>query len=109
MRPLEQQIAERYPQWFRGRRAWVARPLLKTLGRWSGLDAAYGFLETHAHLRDFEFLEAAMDFLNLRYAVDHVERERIPESGAVADRGQPSDPVRWTRWPCSAPGGQHPP
>ncbi|KAF1719427.1 GNAT family N-acetyltransferase [Pseudoxanthomonas wuyuanensis] len=57
--------------------------MLKTLGRWSGLDAAYGFLEAHAHLRDFEFLEAAMDFLNLRYAVDHVERRRIPDSGRL--------------------------
>lgn len=83
MRPLEQQIAERYPQWFRGRRAWVARPLLKTLGRWSRLDAAYGFLVAHAHLRDFAFLEAAMDFLNLRYSVDHVERRRIPDSGRL--------------------------
>ncbi|MEJ1096245.1 MULTISPECIES: lysophospholipid acyltransferase family protein [unclassified Pseudoxanthomonas] len=83
MRPLEQQIAERYPQWFRGRRAWVARPLLKTLGKWSRLDEAYGFLAEHAHLHDFAFLEAAMDFLNLRYAVDHVERRRVPESGRL--------------------------
>lgn len=83
MRPLEQQIAERYPHWFRGRRAGLTRPLLRGLGRWSKLDQAYAFLAGHAHLRDFAFLEAAIDFLNLRYAVDADERQRLPASGRL--------------------------
>lgn len=83
MRTLEQQIAERWPQWFRGRRRIVAQPLLRSLGRWSRLDQAYGFLAAHAHLRGFDFVAAAMDFLNLRYSVDQVERRRIPETGRL--------------------------
>ena len=83
MRPLEQQIAERYPHWFRGRRAGLTRPLLRTLGRWSRLDQAYAFLAEHAHLRDFAFLQAAIDFLNLRYSVDAAERARVPATGRL--------------------------
>ena len=83
MRPLEQQIAERYPHWFRGRRAGLTRPLLRTLGRWSRLDQAYAFLAGHAHLRDFAFLQAAIDFLNLRYTVDPDGLARVPASGRL--------------------------
>ncbi|MEL1266109.1 GNAT family N-acyltransferase [Pseudoxanthomonas putridarboris] len=83
MRPLEQQIAERYPHWFRGRRAGLARPLLRTLGRWSKLDRAYAFLAEHAHLRDFAFIEAATDFLNLRFTVEPAGPCRIPASGRL--------------------------
>ncbi len=83
MQPLEQQIAERYPHWFRGRRATLTRPLLRGLGRWSKLDAAYGFLAAHAHLRGFAFLDAALDFLDLRYAVDQADDRRVPASGRL--------------------------
>ena len=83
MQRLEQQLAERYPQWFRGRRAAVARPLLRGLGRWSRLSHAYEFLASHAHLSGFALVEAAMEFLNLRYTVDQVERHRIPSSGRL--------------------------
>lgn len=83
MRPLEQQIAERYPHWFRGRRAALARPLLRTLGRWSRLDEAYGFLAENAHLRDFAFVDAAMDFLQLRYEVAPEACGRIPPHGRL--------------------------
>ncbi len=83
MRPLEQQIAERFPHWFRGRRARLTRPALRSFGRWSGLDQAYAFLVAHAHLRDFEFLRVAMEFLNLRYQADEADRARIPASGRL--------------------------
>ena len=83
MRPLEQQLADRYPHWFRGRRGHLARPLLRTLGRWTGLDRAHAFLSRHAHLRDFAFLQAAIDFLNLRYTVEPVERGHIPPAGRL--------------------------
>jgi putative hemolysin len=83
MQILEQQLAERYPQWFRGRRAAVARPLLRGLGRWSRLSDAFDFLASHSHLSGFPLVEAAMEFLNLRYTVDQVERNRIPASGRL--------------------------
>ncbi|HEY5972335.1 MAG TPA: GNAT family N-acyltransferase [Pseudoxanthomonas sp.] len=83
MQMLERQLAERYPQWFRGRRAAVARPLLRGLGRWSRLADVYEFLDGHAHLSGFALVEAAMQHLNLRYTVDQVERHRIPATGRL--------------------------
>ena len=59
MRPLEQQLERRYPQWFSGRRAGLTRPLLKTLGRWSRFDEIGEFLERNGSTRDFEFVTAA--------------------------------------------------
>lgn len=83
MNTLERQLAERYPHWFRGRRAAVARPLLRGLTQWSRLEHVYGFLDSHAHLTGFALIEAGLDFLNLRYTVDQVERRRIPASGRL--------------------------
>jgi putative hemolysin len=83
MNTLERQLAERYPHWFRGRRAAVARPLLRGLAQWSRLEHVYGFLDSHAHLTGFALIEAGLDFLNLRYTVDQVERRRIPASGRL--------------------------
>jgi len=83
MNTLERQLAERYPRWFRGRRAAVVRPLLRGLAQWSRLEHVYGFLESHAHLTGFALIEAALGFLNLRYTVDQVERSRIPAAGRL--------------------------
>ncbi|HJS36397.1 MAG TPA: lysophospholipid acyltransferase family protein [Pseudoxanthomonas sp.] len=83
MRPLEQQIVERYPHWFRGRRAGLTRPLLRTLGRWSRLDQAYAFLADHGHLHGLDFVDAAIDHLNLRPTVDPAVERRIPAQGRL--------------------------
>ena len=83
MRPLEQQIVERYPHWFRGRRAGLTRPLLRTLGRWSRLDQAYAFLADHGHLHGLDFVDAAIDHLNLRPTVDPAAERRIPAQGRL--------------------------
>ncbi|MFT3763522.1 MAG: lysophospholipid acyltransferase family protein [Pseudoxanthomonas sp.] len=83
MQTLEQQIVERWPHWFRGRRRVVAQPLLRSLGRWSRLGEAQAFLAAHAHLDGFAFVGAALDHLDLRYSVDQVERNRVPASGRL--------------------------
>ena len=83
MELLERQLAERYPHWFRGRRALVSRPLLRGLAHWSRLEHVYGFLEGHAHLSGFALVEAALRFLGLRYDVDTLERNRIPAAGRL--------------------------
>lgn len=83
MHPLERQIAERYPHWFRGRRARLTGPLLRTLGRWSRLDQAYAFLADHGHLQGLDFIDAAIDHLNLRPAVDEDDARRIPAQGRL--------------------------
>ena len=83
MELLERQLAERYPHWFRGRRAIIARPLLRHLAHWSRLEHVYGFLERHAHLSGFALVEAALQFLGLRYSVDTLGRNRIPSTGRL--------------------------
>ena len=80
---LERRVAERYPEWFQGPRAAIAKPLLSSLGRWSRLRDVDAFLAKNAHLQGLALVEAAMEHLDVRYTVDHVERERIPQSGRV--------------------------
>jgi putative hemolysin len=80
---LERRVAERYPEWFQGPRAAIAKPLLSRLGRWSRLRDVDAFLAKNAHLQGLALVEAAMEHLDVRYTVDHVERERIPQSGRV--------------------------
>lgn len=81
--PLERRLQERFPHWFRGRRANVARPLLRTIGRWSRFDQVEAFLSANGHLRDFDFVAAGLDHLQARYVVDSAELGRIPASGRL--------------------------
>ena len=83
MLDLERQLAERYPHWFQGPRARFARPLLRGLGRFAKLDEAGAFLAANGHLCGRAFIEAALDYLDVRYTVDQVERERIPQTGRL--------------------------
>ena len=80
---LERRLAERYPHWFRGSHAPIARQLVRGLGRLSRLDEAEAFLSAHAHLQGLALVEAALDYLGVRYTVDQVERERIPQTGRL--------------------------
>lgn len=83
MPQLEEHLRQRWPQWFRGRRAQLARPLLRGIGRWSRLDRIDAFLDSHGHLRGFEFVAAARDYLGMRYEVDPEELLRIPARGRL--------------------------
>ncbi len=83
MRKFEQHLQQRFPHWFRGRRATLARPLLRAIGRWSKFDAIAGHLEASGHLRDFDFVQATLEFLQARYLVDPAELRRIPASGRL--------------------------
>jgi putative hemolysin len=83
MRQFEQHLQQRFPHWFRGRRARLARPLLRTIGRWSRFDQVETFLGANGHLRDFEFVQAALDYLQVRHEVDPAELARIPATGRL--------------------------
>lgn len=83
MRTFEQQLQQRFPHWFRGRRGTLARPLLRAIGRWSKFDAITGHLDAQGHLRDFEFVRSSLEFLQARYVVDAAELRRIPASGRL--------------------------
>lgn len=80
---LERRLAEHYPHWFQGVRAALSRPLLRRYGKLARLDDIDAFLDRHAHLRGQALIEAALAFLDVRYTVDQVERERIPQTGRV--------------------------
>ncbi len=83
MLDLEGRMAARFPHWFAGPRARIARPLVRSLSRLSRIDAIDGFLRGNAHLRGLALVEAALEWLDCRFLVDQVERERIPENGRV--------------------------
>ena len=83
MLDLERQMAQRHPRWFQGPHARLVKPLLGKVQKMSRLAEAGDFLETHGHLRGLAFVEAALRYLDVRYTVDQVERERIPETGRL--------------------------
>lgn len=80
---LEQRLQQRFPHWFRGRRASIARPLLRGIERWSRLDVVDGFIRANRHLRGFAFVSASLEFLGARYEVDAEALARIPEYGPL--------------------------
>ena len=83
MPPIEDRLQQRFPHWFRGRRARIARPLLRGAGRWSRIDEVDAFLDGHAHLRGLAFVSAALRFLQADYRVDDADLARIPARGRV--------------------------
>ncbi|MEO7934697.1 MAG: GNAT family N-acyltransferase [Dokdonella sp.] len=80
---LETKIEARFPHWFAGRRGDIARPLVRSLAKFSRIEAIEQFLRDNAHLRGFALIEAALEWRDCRFLVDQIERERIPESGRV--------------------------
>lgn len=80
---LEERLQQRYPHWFRGRRARVTRPLLRGVARWSRFSDIETFLARAGHLRDFAFLDATLDFLRLRYEAADVDIAAIPAKGRL--------------------------
>lgn len=83
MLDLERSLSNRFPAWFSGNRAPVSRPLVRTLGRLSRLDAIRDFMIANEHLTGLALVDAALARLDCRWLVDQVERERIPQQGAV--------------------------
>ena len=83
MLQLEQRLRQRFPHWFRGRRAAIARPLLRGIARWSRLDEIDAFIAANHHVRGFDFVAAALQFLGARYDVDTAGLARIPAHGRL--------------------------
>ncbi|AWH52301.1 GNAT family N-acetyltransferase [Stenotrophomonas sp. ESTM1D_MKCIP4_1] len=83
MQELQQRLQQRFPEWFHGPRGRLARPLLRTVGRWSRLDRVEAFLQRSAHLRGFDFVSAGLAFLESGYQVDPQDLARIPATGRL--------------------------
>lgn len=78
---LEQTLASRFPAAFRPAVQPVTRPLIRGVEKLSRLPEINAFLAEHGHLPGMAFVDAALEYLGCRYAVDQVERERVPQSG----------------------------
>ncbi len=83
MHAIERQLQARYPHWFNGPGAGLGRAFLRGFGRWSRLADIEAFLDRHADLRDFEFLDAALAYLGVEYAADVRELATLPASGRL--------------------------
>ena len=83
MLKLEERVRQRFPHWFRGRRAAIARPLLRGIARWSRLGEIDAFIAANRHVRGFDFVAAALQFLGARYQVDDAGLARIPAQGRL--------------------------
>ena len=83
MPTLESRLQTRFPQWFSGPRAHVARPLLRGLSRWSRLGEAEAFLARHAGLAGSDFVDAALDYLGTEVHVAASGLAHVPASGAL--------------------------
>ncbi|WP_433852468.1 lysophospholipid acyltransferase family protein [Stenotrophomonas nitritireducens] len=82
MHQIEHRLQQRYPDWFHGPRGHLARPLLRTVGRWSRLDRVQDFLRRNDR-SGLDFVAAALDFLGSRYEVEAAALARIPASGRL--------------------------
>ncbi len=80
---LEARLRQRYPDWFRGRRARVVQPLVRSLARWSRFDTIDAFLADSGHLRGFDFVTATVAHLQLDYRVDAADVAHIPATGRL--------------------------
>lgn len=80
---LQRTLASRFPHWLQGPRAALTRPLVRAVARVSRIDEIEAFLGQNAHLRGLAFVDAALERLDCRWLVDHVERERLPQHGRL--------------------------
>ncbi|MDR7191648.1 lysophospholipid acyltransferase family protein [Luteimonas terrae] len=80
---IEDRLRQRWPDWFRGRRARIVRPLLRGIGHWSRFDDIDTFLTGTAHLAGFDFVAACSEHLGLRFDVTDADVARIPARGRL--------------------------
>lgn len=78
---LERRLQDRFPHWFRGRRARLARPLVRGLQRWSRIDALDGFLARNGDARGLALARRALAFLGVSPVVTG-GLQHVPPRGA---------------------------
>lgn len=83
MLQLEDRLQQRFPHWFRGHRARIARPLLRGAQRLTRLHEVDAFLRAHAALSGLEFVRAALAYLQVDYRIDQAGLARIPARGRL--------------------------
>ncbi|MFH0780516.1 MAG: lysophospholipid acyltransferase family protein [Pseudomonadota bacterium] len=78
---IEQVVTEHYPALNQRK---ISGPIFKSLLRLLLREEVFqDFAERYPHLRGIEFIEQALDYFHLSFAVSDSERENIPASGRV--------------------------
>ena len=78
---IEQEIIKRFPQWFAGRKSTISKPLLYSYSKFCRLSQIDKFIAEYGHLQGHLLISQALEYLNIRYSVDHIEKTYIPEKG----------------------------
>lgn len=78
---IEQEIERRFPQWFNGRKSSISRTLLQGYSKFCRLQQIERFIAEYGHLQGQQLIGKALEYLNVRYSVDHVEKSNIPIKG----------------------------
>jgi putative hemolysin len=78
---IEQEIIKRFPEWFTGRKSTISKPLLHGYSKFCRLWQIDKFIAEHGHLQGQLLIAQALEYLNIRYSVDHIEKTYIPEKG----------------------------
>ncbi len=78
---IEQEIIRRFPKWFVGRKAKLSKALVRSYGRLCRFEEIERFIAQNSHLKGQLLVGQALDFLDVRYALDHIEKSHIPPSG----------------------------
>jgi putative hemolysin len=81
MQVIEQEIIRRFPQWFNGPKGKISTAIMRSYGKFCRFDEIERFLANHGHLKGQLLVEQALEYLDIRYAVDQIEKSYIPASG----------------------------
>lgn len=80
---LRDELLSRLPETLRTSLRPVGRLCVDTWVRISQLDEVNAWLEQHRHVTGFNFVEEALDFLNVRALIDPEELNQLPRTGAA--------------------------
>ena len=81
MQVIEQEIMRRFPDWFEGARGGIGKAIVRSYGKFCRFAEIEKFLAEYGHLKGQLLVGQALEYLDIRYAVDHVEKGYIPATG----------------------------
>ncbi|MFM6987579.1 MAG: 1-acyl-sn-glycerol-3-phosphate acyltransferase, partial [Arenimonas sp.] len=81
MQAIEREIIRRFPDWFDGPKGRIGKALVRGYGKFCRFGEIERFLAEHGHLKGQLLVGQALEYLDIRYAVDQVEKTYIPASG----------------------------
>lgn len=81
MQAIEREIIRRFPDWFDGPKGRIGKALVRGYGKFCRFGEIEQFLAEHGHLKGQLLVGQALEYLDIRYAVDQVEKTYIPPTG----------------------------